>query len=165
MRTQEQKAAELAAKIARQVSKSAGKGLLAAGFFFQARTQETASVKAPTRRSKSGRLYATTKATPGAPLRVVSGRFRQSLNAQNVSQTSDTEVIVGSNAHAELSVTRARTIIASLAGVSEQTQYGYNYPRRWEITDPVHQTFAPTWERWKNDIRTIVGADVVRELG
>ncbi len=164
MRTLEQKAADLAAKIARQVEKGAGKGLLAGGLFFQARTQEASRVKAPTRTSKTGRVYATTKAIPGAPLRVVTGRFSASLNAQNVSQTSDTEVIVGSNAHADLPIARVRSILVSMAGVVEQNQHGFNYPKYWEVKNPIHQTFAPTWERYKGDIAKIVGADVIREL-
>jgi len=157
--TNTEKAAALAQKIDRQVRKSAGRGLDTARLFAEARVKETASVKAPTRRSKSGRLYATTPATPGAPLRVVSGRFRQSITSEMVSET---EAIVGSNAHAERAVARAHTIIVSVHGVVQEP--GYNYPRHWEVENPVHQTFQPTFERYGEQMAVIVGGRVKAEL-
>ncbi len=160
MRTLEQKAADLAAKIARQVTKGQGKGLQAAAFFGEARVKEAAAVKAPTRRAASGRLYATTRATPGAPLRVVSGRFRQSITSQ---MQSDTEAWIGSNARAPIALGRARTIIVSVHGVTQEG--GFLYPKYWEVTNPIHQTFTPTINKYRRDLAAIVGGHVKAELG
>ena len=88
--------------------------------FIEARVKEAASVKAPTRTSKSGRKYATTRATPGAPLRVVSGRFRNSITSQMENETTG---VVGSNAHADLS--HAAQFVAALTGDKAS---GFNYP-------------------------------------
>ncbi len=162
MRTAEQKAAELADKIARQVKKAAGRGLQAASLFAEGRVKEAASVKAPTRRSKSGRIYATARATPGAPLRVVSGRFRQSITSQ---MQSETEAWVGSNARAPIAINRARSIIVSMAGVVQESNQGVNYPYHWEVTNPIHQTFTPTINKYRNELAVIVGGAVKAELG
>lgn len=164
MRTLEQKAADLASKIARQVQKGAGKGLNKARQFGLARVQEAARVKAPIRwvqPRNGGQKYAvaTTKATPGAPLRVVSGRFAGSLQSAMI---SDTEAVIGSNARAQRAFGRAYAIIVSTAGVVQEG--GFNYPKFWEVTNPVHQTFTPTLEKYAGDLATIVGGAVKAEL-
>lgn len=53
--------------------------LAMAGAYLDAKLKEVLSVPAPSRRSKTGRLYATTRATPGAPPRMLSGRLRASV--------------------------------------------------------------------------------------
>ncbi len=164
--TNTEKAAALAQKIDRQVKAAAGRGLNSARLFIEGRVKETASVKAPTRRSKSGRLYATTRATPGAPLRVVSGRFRQSITSEMVSET---EAIVGSNARAPVAIQRARTIIVSVHGVAQQG--GFNYPAYHSIDNwhgyagaGQHKTFQPVFEQYRDQMAIIVGGAVKTEL-
>lgn len=67
-------------QLERQVTRLAGSGLVAAGAFLSERIKETLSVPAPrrrvTRRDGTKTWAATTKATPGAPPRKVSGSFR-----------------------------------------------------------------------------------------
>ena len=67
-------------QIEEKVQRLAGRGLLAAGTFLNARIKETLSVPAPRRRMTRGdgtkTWVATTKATPGAPPRKVTGSFR-----------------------------------------------------------------------------------------
>lgn len=164
MRTMEQKAADLASKIDRDVRKAAGRGLDAARFFIEARVKEAARVKAPTRKvypRNGGQPYlvATTKATPGAPLRVVSGRFAGSITSQMVSTT---EALVGASAHAPRAFGRAYSIMASMSGVVQQP--GFGYPEYWEVTNPVHQTFTPTLITYSDQMGIIVGRAVKAEL-
>ncbi len=168
MRTMEQKAADLASKIDRQIRKGAGKGLNAARFFAEARVKEAASVKAPTRRSKSGRLYATTPATPGAPLRVVSGNFWQHITSEMVNETT---ALIGTNARAPIAINRARTIIVSVHGVVQENAQGFNYPAFHEVNNwhghkgaGGHKTFQPTIEKYQDAMGTIVGGAVKAEL-
>lgn len=163
MRTMEQKAADLASKIDRQIKKGANKGLDTARLFGLARVVEEASVRAPTRTSKSGRKYATERATPGAALRVVSGRFRESLTSEMVSPF---EAIIGSNAHADA---RSRAIIVSFHGVVQQG--GFSYPAYHEIPGwggyqgaGKHQTFQPVFAKYMDAMGTIIGSAVKVEL-
>jgi len=161
MKTLAEKAAALAARIDREIKASAGKGLGKAVKFIEARVKEAANVKAPTREvvGRDGRKYlvATTKATPGAPLRVVSGRFFRSITSQMEDEFTG---VVGSNAHADLS--HAARFVAALTG---ENTYGFGYPGYWEVKNPVHQTFTPTFERWMPEIKAIIGGDVKIDLG
>jgi len=169
--TPAEKAAKLAEKIKRQVEKGAGKGLNAARLFLEARVKEEASVKAPTRMVQprgGGPKYpvATTRATPGAPLRVVSGRFRGSLYATMLDENTG---IIGSNARAPLRK-RSFQIVASIAGVT-RTDQGFNYPRYHEVDGyggyekaGGHKTFTPAIERNMDNLRRIVGGAVKAEL-
>jgi hypothetical protein len=74
-------------QIAREVERTAGRGLLAAGSFLSSRIKEKISVPAPRRRVVAGPsstvrppgtpyYVATTPATPGAPPRKLSGVLR-----------------------------------------------------------------------------------------
>lgn len=160
MRTLEEKAAKLAESIARQVEKSAGKGLQKAILFAEARVKEEASVKAPTRTSASGRVYATEKATPGAPLRVVTGRFRQSITSYMQDENTG---VVGSNARAPISESAAA--IKRIFGVSVED--GFPYINYHEIPGfdgyknaGKHQTFQPTFAKYMKELAVIVGSEV-----
>lgn len=83
-------------QIASEVERLAGRGLLAAGTFLQSRIKEKLSVPAPRKRvyRSDGSYYwrATTRATPGAPPRKVSGRLRASVM---VRQPSANRVQIG----------------------------------------------------------------------
>ncbi len=70
-------------KLREQIERAAGRGVQAAAIFLVARVKEVLSVPAPRRRAKTPRgIYhvATTKATPGAPPRKLSGKLRASIN-------------------------------------------------------------------------------------
>lgn len=73
-----------AAKIAREVQAKAKKGLMAATIFLSARVKEIISVPAPRAlvKPRFGAPYyrATTRATPGAPPRKLSGELRRSIS-------------------------------------------------------------------------------------
>ncbi len=56
------------------------RGLTAVAVAFLTDLKKTVSVPAPRRRTASGKIVATTPATPGAPPRVVTGRGRSSLS-------------------------------------------------------------------------------------
>jgi hypothetical protein len=49
-----------------------------------------------------------------------------------------------------------------MAGV--QQEGGANYPKYWEVDNPVHQTFTPTIARYMDDLGTIVGGAVKAEI-
>ncbi len=154
-KTPQEQAAELAAKIKRDVEAAAGKGLNAAIRFLASRVKETLSVPAPRRRVKArnGDIYyvATTKATPGAPPRMLSGRMRGSITSQMISAL---EGAVGSNARAPTGV--VAKALENL-GAIEDAQ-GFNYPRYHEEHD--HKFLEPTYEKHKADIAKIVGRPV-----
>lgn len=99
-KTPAQVAKLLAARIKAQVERGASKGTQAAAVFLVARIKETLSVPAPRKRvtSFAGVVYykATTKATPGAPPRKVSGRLRSSITYAIISPK---EAWVGTNVH------------------------------------------------------------------
>lgn len=90
-------------QIARDAERLAGRGLLAGGTFLATRIKEVLSVPAPRRRVIAGPRsrvrppgtpywVATTRATPGAPPRKLSGRLRASVM---VKQPSPERVQVG----------------------------------------------------------------------
>lgn len=84
-------------QIAREVERVAGRGLLAAGTYLMGRLKEKVSVPAPRRkayrRDGSGWYWvATTRATPGAPPRKLSGRMRAAIM---VRQPSANRVQIG----------------------------------------------------------------------
>jgi phage gpG-like protein len=71
-------------RITEEVKRSAGKGVAAAAYFYAARVKEVLSVPAPrasylTKRNVK-RVIATTRATPGAPPRKLTGRLRASIS-------------------------------------------------------------------------------------
>jgi hypothetical protein len=152
--TNEERAQKWAAKFADQVKRNAGKGLNKARLYAEGVVKFEASVKAPTRwvqPRNGGPAYpvATTPATPGAPLRVVSGRYYKSITSE---MESELVALVGSNARAP------ERSIQTVWGVVE-TQ-GFNYPKYWEVENPVHTTFAPALERHLEALGKIVGGEV-----
>lgn len=150
-------ARRLKARIAEQLRKGANKGVEAAIRFLAARWKETLSVPAPRRAVRSapepgkklgGILYyvATTKATPGAPPRKLSGRFRQSVTQKMLTPTVG---IVGANARSDKN---------------------FNYPAHHELGKSgqwgggLHQSLKPTVEANERNLRILVGAAVRTEL-
>lgn len=150
----EEKARLLAAKIAAEVTRGAGMGLNAARIFLTARVREAASVPAIPRYSRIDKVtgerewWTPTKAMPKVPLRRLSGRFRTSI--QSYMETS-TRAVIGSNARGKKTV---------------KYPDGFPYVLHHEIVDHAHpssgqhQTFKPTYGRYRNDIVTIVGQNV-----
>lgn len=134
----------LAARISAAVERGAGKGVKAAAAFLTARTKETMSVPAPRRRAadRAGnmRYVATTPATAGAPIRKLSSRAR---TAQTWMMVTPTKAALGNSARSDK---------------------GFNYPRFHEIDEGggsgQHQFIKPTFERYKDDVRKIIGGEV-----
>ncbi len=141
----------LAIRITQQVQRGAGKGLAAAVTFLASRVREAVSVPAPRRavraagvgRKKGGILYyvATTRATPGAPPRKLSGKLRQSIWSKMVSPT---RAVIGANARGY---------------PSGRYPQGANYPRILEksVGSRRHAFIAPTLVKYRREIRTILG--------
>ncbi len=138
-----ERAARLAQKIAAEVERGASKGLEAGMRFIVARVKEEASVKAKTKTSKkTGRKYAVERAIPGAPMRVVTGLFRQKITGQ---MEGKFKAVVGSKARSEK---------------------GFDYPRYHSIVTAEyvmsgqHKTFQPVFYRFKVQLGIIIGKEV-----
>lgn len=146
----------LAAKIARQVDTSAGKGLDAARRFMTARVKETMSVPAPRRavrlppvggakRGAISHYVATTPATAGAPIRKLSSRARTATTSKMLTPRT---AVVGVNAR---------------ANPTRKWPRGFNYPKYHELELPGmvgsgrHKFIAPTVEKYKADAAKICG--------
>lgn len=150
--TPQQKAAQLAAKIKKEVERSAAKGLNAARIFLTSRVKETLSVPAPRRAVKSlgGAVYyvATVRATPGAPPRKLSGKLRSSVTSH---METPYRAVIGANA-------RGRP--------TKKYPKGFPYPKYHEVKQPEfkasgrHKYIAPTAHRYKKELATIVGQQV-----
>jgi len=151
------KARQLAEKIAKQVTRGAGKGLNAGRVFLAARIKEALSVPAP-RRAVRGppapgkrlgpiiRYVATTPAMPGAPPRKLSGRLRTSVTSIML---NDLTAVVGTNASSE---------------PSSKYPLGFQYPAYHEIVgfggfkrSGGHPFIAPTAKKWKGTLAVIIG--------
>lgn len=132
-------AAKLAARIKQQVERGANKGLEAGLIFLGARVREMMSVPAPRKRVKDAggniSYRATTRATPGAPIRKLSGKARASVTTR----------MVGPN-HGILSV-KARSV------------KGFNYPRAHELRTG-HAFIAPTVAKYKRELMAIIGKGI-----
>lgn len=141
----QQKMEELAKKIAQEVVASAGAGLTAGRIFLQARIKETLSTPAPRRKVGFG-YAATTRATPGAPPRKLSGRLRASVTGKTISPTE--EVI----------------------GASAKSDDGFDYAKYHEIADPAmlnsgkHRYMQPTVDKYRQDLLTIIGSHIKVEI-
>lgn len=119
------------AEIQALVIKKAGKGVAAASFFYQGRVKEVISVPAPRKitYSSAGVKYyrATTRATPGAPPRKISGRLRASIAVEINKGKMQTTGRIGTNVV---------------------------YSRMLELGG--HPYLVPTLQRYRGQIRTIV---------
>lgn len=171
MVTNEERAAKWAQKFADQFSRSAGKGLNKARLIGLSLAKYEASTKAPVRwvqPRNGGPKYpvATTPATPGAPMRVVSGRFEQSLTSE---MESEFTALIGSDARApERGI---RQLIVSFHGV-RRVGGKFNYPAYHEIPNydgysgaGRHQTIGPALVRHMDDLARVIGGEVKVELG
>ncbi len=134
----EQKMILLAARIQAQLVKNLNKGLNNARVFLTSRIKEEVSVPAPRKRAKDreGNIYyrATTRATPGAPPRKLSGKLRMSITS--------------------LMLTNRKAVI----GVKARSPKGANYPAILEHGS--HPFMVPTYRKWKKEIVQIVGRSV-----
>ena len=142
----QQQAQVLAQRIQAQVVRAAGKGLMAAAIFLAARVKETMSEPAPRKRTPGGGYRATTRATPGAPIRKLSGRARGSVFRR---QISDTQVAVGTNA---------------------KSDKGFNYPKyherpmRGQSGSGKHRFIAPTVRQYRAELARIIGRVTTVEM-
>lgn len=144
-----QRAAELAARIEREVRDAAGAGLDAARLFLEARVRETLSVPAPRKKTPGGGYRATARAVPGAPPRKLTGRLRQSVASR---MESGTKAVVG-------------------VGARGNPPRRFNYPlyhERKQAGRPgsgKHPFLAPTVTKWRQQLAAIVGASFTDALG
>lgn len=153
-----QKARQLSAKISKQITRGSGKGLDAARVFLTARVKETLSVSAPRTAirgqpvpgKKRGPIVgyrATTPASPGAPPRKLTGRYRSSVTSMMLNELT---AIIGAN---------ARSV------PSQKYPGGFNYPKYHEMRQPEfarsgeHPAFAPTARKWRSALAVIIGND------
>lgn len=155
-RSNAQVAALLAAKIAQQVQRGAGKGLQAAVTFLASRVREAVSVPAPRKairglplpgKRKGPILYyrATTRAIPGAPPRKLSGKLRQSVWSKMLTPT---KAVIGANARGYPSRGHPR---------------GANYPAILELSHNPrrrHAFIAPTIRKYRREIAVIMGREL-----
>lgn len=155
-RTNAQIAALLAAKIAQQVQRGAGKGLQAAVTFLASRIRETLSVPAPRvairgtplpGKKKGPILYyrAKTRAIQGAPPRKLSGKLRQSVWSKMLTPT---KAVIGTNARSYPTNRHPR---------------GVNYPAILELSSNPrrrHAFIMPTIRKYAREIRTIMGREL-----
>ncbi len=151
MSNNHQTAARLSAIIRAQVKTGVGKGILAAASFLTSRVKEVVSVPAPKRPirlpsvgKKKGAIIgyrAKTKATPGAPPRVVSGQLRRKLSYH---QLSPMQAAVGTNA---------------------KSKSGHPYPRTLELSPQMNHPFIkPTFEKYKKELVKIIDEKVLLEF-
>jgi phage gpG-like protein len=88
-------------QIAAEVEKKLGKGIKAASYFLQARVKECISIPAPRKIVLAGKGFkyyrATTRATPGAPPRKLSGRLRASIAVEFNNPQNTTIARIGTN--------------------------------------------------------------------
>ena len=156
-------AKKLKERIALQLKRGAGKGLEAAIRFLAARIKETVSVPAPKKPIRGVPLpgkrlgpilgyRATAPAIKGAPPRVLSGRLRQGVTSKMLTP------------HIGLVGTHARSL------PSKKYPGGFSYPKKHELgnTNELgegdHPFILPTFERYRKELRVIVGTEVSMEL-
>lgn len=137
-------AAKLAQRIADNVRRGAGKGIEAAGMFLASRVRDALNVSAPKRRTPSGGYVVTQRATPGAPMRKVTGVARRSV--YSMTYASSTAKII------------------AVIGMNARSVKGFNYPKFHEIKSTprsgMHPVLQPTAERFKDELAIIVGQQV-----
>jgi hypothetical protein len=125
-------------RILAEVQRATGRGLTAGAIFLTARVKEAASVPAPRvrvlgkRGENAGSYYyrATVRATPGAPLRKLSGQTRASFTY-------------------EVSGNRARV------GTNLTTRKGFSWVAYHEAHD--HRTLGFAFDRWRAEVGAIIG--------
>ena len=156
-------ARKLRAKIAQQLKRGAGRGVEAAVRFLVARIKETLAVPAPKTAIRGKALpgkklgpivgyQVTARATRGAPPRKVSGRMQQGTTHKMLTPTIG---LVG---------THARGL------PTKSSPEGFNYPEHHEVGDGDqlgdgdHPFLKPTVDKYRKEIRTLVGAAVRTEL-
>lgn len=150
--TNQERAKRLADRIKQEVIRGAGKGLKAALVFLYARTKEALNVRAPRRLVHGIRgdyWKATTSATPGAPMRKVSGNAQRSL-FYNMNSDGQSGVI----------------------GMTAVSPKGFSYPKHHEVQDPSspsspssgqHPSIVPTATKYQREIAKIVGGQISLE--
>lgn len=147
-------ARKLKERIAKQLKAGAGKGVEPACRFLVARIKETLNVPAP--KVKVGLGYrATTRATVGAPPRKLSGRMQKGVTHKMLSGIVG---LIGVHARAE---------------PTKKYPKGFNYPRYHEtgkedgegrLGAGLHPYLKPTVDKYKKELRTIVGAEAKVEM-
>lgn len=147
-----EQARKLKERIALQLKKGAGKGVEAAVRFLESRIKETVSVPAPKKLGANKVYRALTKATKGAPPRVLSGRLRQGVT------------------HRMLSPIRGAVGVHARGLPSKKHPSGFNYPKHHEVDETEklgtgeHPYLKPTVEKYKRELKVLVGAEVKTEL-
>lgn len=131
-------------KVKADITRGLNMGLKAAAIFFSGRVKELISVPAPRvrvhgkRGASAGIIYyrATTKATPGAPPRKLSGRLRTSVTWE---------------------MRQAALQVGGVMAGAEEARVGTNvvYGRTHEEGD--HQFLGPALARWANELGRIIG--------
>jgi len=137
MKADPAKVAEMVRKIKEEVKRAKGAGMRKASFFIRARIKEAISVPAPRRRSVNGRYYATTPATPGAPIRKLSGNARRSVTTRYDKRS----ITVSVNAKSDTGFSYPRYHEERLAGQPDSGQ---------------HPFVRPTIEKYEQEILTII---------
>jgi hypothetical protein len=133
-----ERARRLKERIADNIRRGAGKGIEAAGMFLASRVRDALNVSAPKRRLPGGGYVVTQRATPGAPMRKVTGVARRSVYSQLLASST-------------------RKLIA-VVGMNARSPKGFNYPRHWEYNG--HPVLKPMSERYADALKTIVGAEI-----
>lgn len=154
-------ARKLKERIAQQLKRGAGKGVEAAVRFLAARVKETLSVPAPKVAIRGAALpgkklgpilgyRVTTKATKGAPPRMVTGRMRQGVSHRMLSPILG---VVGVHARAE---------------PTKRHPAGFNYPKYHETGDEgdggqlgggPHPYLKSTADKYAKELKTIIGTE------
>ncbi len=146
--TNEERAKRLAERIKQEAIRSAGKGAKAATIFLYSRVKETLNVRAPRKLVHGVRgdhYVATTPATPGAPMRRVSGDAQRSLFWNGV----------GPNTY--------------VIGITAKSPSGFSYPKYHELQEEEspgsgqHQSIVPTVKRYQKELANIASVPVVLE--
>ncbi len=157
----------LSERIKRQVERAAGKGMAAVKLFLLARIKETLNVPAPKVRKVTGPnayipgVYywrATTAAVPFAPPRKITGNLQRSLTGLVRDAVGGLkggkELVIGANARGMLS-----------AAYPTGFQYPkYHEEKGWKPKSGRHQFIEPTVEKFRNELRKIVGRSVKGEV-
>lgn len=154
--TPRQKAERLRNKINMQVHRGVGKGLKAGIIFLSQRVKETMSVPAPKRKTVGlfgQAIYrATTPATVGAPIRLLSGQARRKTSWKMVDE------------HTAMITCNARSL------PTRSYPRGFPYPKYHEEANPAyrgsgkHQFIAPTVKKYRTQLLKIIGRGMREEL-
>lgn len=144
-RTNAEVASLLAARIADQVKRGLNKGLQAGAIFLASRIKEELSVpaprkamRAPAQGKKKGAIFgyrATTRATPLAPPRKLSGRLRASITHRMI--------------------TPLRAVIGTNVKYGRYLELSKRHP---------HKFLMPTAKKYRKEIAAIIGKAVKMEV-